>query len=131
MYCKDAKVSPVGNKIVCGNSQTSVSDQAQSLCPHRDCELNKKKGVWICCMCRFGYTGSDRNRYGMCSGCAHRVCEDCKAWNKENVAEMEAEDAAEEDSDDTNGSPIPDPRGGTDDDDDADDAEEDDAEEED
>jgi len=66
-------------------------------------------------MCRFGYKGSDRNRYGQCTGCGHGICEDCKAWNSENVAEMEAEDEANPASDDTNWSPIPDPRGGTDD----------------
>ena len=43
-------------------------------------------------MCRFGYKGSDRNRYGECSSCGHNVCEDCKEWNSENVATMEAED---------------------------------------
>src|SRR5271169_897446 len=113
-YCPDAKVSPAGNKVVCGNRQTSLSNQADSLCSRKDCELNKKGGVWICCMCRFGYKGSNRNRYGLCAGCGHRVCEDCKEWNTENIAEMEAEDEANPTSNDTNWSPIPDPRGGTD-----------------
>lgn len=48
-------------------------------------------------MCRFGYKGSDRNRYGECSGCGHEVCEDCPKWNPENVAAMEAEEEQEVD----------------------------------
>lgn len=62
---------------------------------------------------------SDRNHHGECSSCDHKVYEDCKEWNAENVAEMEAEDAAQPLSDDTNWSPIPDIRGGTDDEDNA------------
>jgi len=113
-YCKDAKLSPSGNKVVCGKRDTSMSNQADSLCSRKNCELTKKGGVWICCMCRFGYKGSDRNRYGQCTSCSHSICEDCKEWNAESVAAMEAEDAANPASDDTNWSPIPGPRGGTD-----------------
>ena len=117
-YCRDAKQSRSGNLTVCGKSGTSVSNQADSLCGKNTCELVRKGGVWICCMCRFGYKGSDRNRYGNCGSCDHSVCEDCKAWNSENVARMETEDAAENPtSDDTNWSPIPDLHGGTDDED--------------
>jgi hypothetical protein len=71
--------------------------------------------VRICC--RFGYKGSDRNRHGLCASCHHRVCEDCKEWNIENVEAMEAEGEANPTSDDTNWSPIPDSQGRTDDDD--------------
>jgi hypothetical protein len=48
----------------------------------------------------------DRNCHALCTNtsCNHKVCEDCKEWNEENVVEMEAEDAAESDpsSDHTN-----------------------------
>ena len=114
-YCSDAKRSYSGNLVVCGKSETSVSNQSDSLCGKYNCELVKKGGVWICCLCRFGYKGSDRNRYSDCEGCGHGVCEDCRAWNPNNVAEMEAEDAANPVSDDTNWSPISDMRGGTED----------------
>lgn len=61
-------------------------------------------------MCQFGYKGSDRNRYLQCTSCAHNVCEDCKEWNADTVAIMEAEDnGAGPVSDDTNWSPISDP----------------------
>ena len=90
---------------MCDERQTSNSNQNDSLCSQPRCELRKKGGVWICCMCRFGYKGADRNRYGICSGCPHEVCEDCKAWNADTVAEMEAEDAANPQSDDTTWSP--------------------------
>lgn len=104
---------------MCDNRSTTVTDQRQSLCEKADCELSKKCGVWICCVCRFGYKDSDRNRRGECSSCDHKVCEDCKEWNAENIAKMEAEDAAQPASDDTNWSPIPDIRGGTDEEDNA------------
>ena len=58
-------------------------------------------------MCRFGYRGLDRNRYAECMKCPHKVCEDFKVWNRENVAGMEAEDAENLPSDDTNWSPLP------------------------
>ena len=75
-------------------SRTSrtVSNQFDSLCGKSNCELTKKRGVWICCCCRHGYKGSDRNRYGTCQSCRHEVCEDCKAWNRDTVAQMKAED---------------------------------------
>ena len=78
--------------LVCALASSTITNQTDSLCGKGDCELTSKKGVWICCMCRFGYKGSDRNRYGQCSSCDHNVCEDCKEWNSENVAAMEAED---------------------------------------
>lgn len=115
LYCGDARISPSGNKIVCGKHQTSVSNQGDTLCSRPNCELSKKGGVWICCMCRFGYKGADRNRYGTCTSCNHEVCEHCKEWNGANIAEMEAEDAANPRSDDTNWSPIPGPPPWTDD----------------
>ena len=71
-------------------------------------------------MCRFGYKGIDRNRYGQCVNCSHDICEDCKAYSVEIAEEMEAEDAATPSSDGTNWSPIPDQRGGTSDEDDGD-----------
>jgi hypothetical protein len=74
-------------------------------------------------MYRFGYKGDDRNRYGHCVSCTHQVCEDCRPWNAANIAEMEAEDAAKPASDDTNRSPIPDLRGGTDEEDSEEDGE--------
>ena len=49
--------------------------------------------------------------------CSHRVREDCKEWNAENVVGIEAEDEANPTSDDTDWSPRPDRRGGTDDED--------------
>ena len=109
---------------MCDTRSTTVTDQQQSLCGKDHCELTKKGGVWICCLCRFGYKGSDRNRYSECASCSHEVCEDCKTWNPENVAEMEAEDAANPSSDDTNWSPLPDMRGGTDEEESADEGEE-------
>lgn len=73
---------------MCSNRSQTVSNQHDSLCNRRDCELRKKGGVWICCTCEFGYMGSDRNRYGRCSGCNHAVCEDCKKWTVETAAEL-------------------------------------------
>lgn len=83
-------------------SRTSrtMTNQSDSLCGKGGCELTKKKGVWICCVCRHGYKGSDRNRYAICAGCPHKVCEDCKAWNKETAAEMKAEDVENAESGD-------------------------------
>ena len=62
--------------------------------------MTKKKGVWICYVCRHGYKGSDRNRYAICAGCPHKVFEDCKARNKDTAAEMKAEDAENAESGD-------------------------------
>ena len=99
---------------------STVTNQFDRLCPRRDCELTKKNGVWICCRraCRYGYKGTDRNRYGECASCAHRVCEDCDPWTREKAVELEAEEVQDEgdgypSSDDTNWSPLPDGRGGT------------------
>lgn len=86
---------------MCENRSTTITDQRQTLCERNDCELSRKGGVWICCVCRFGYKGSDRNRYANCSSCSHEVCGDCKEWNVENVAAMEAEDAEQPSSEDT------------------------------
>lgn len=70
------------------NRSTTVSDQNQSLCDQNDCELRKKGGVWICCLCEFGYEGSDRNRNLHCLSCNHEVCSVCKEWNQATVAEL-------------------------------------------
>ena len=97
-YCEKATKGITGRTSMCTeNRSTSVSDQAQGLCGKANCILSKKNGVWICCACRFGYKGTDRNRLALCTNasCNHEVCDDCKEWNEENVAEMEAEDAAE------------------------------------
>ena len=100
-YCKKATRSPSGRMVMCTeNRSTSVSDQEQGLCGKPNCILSNKYGVWICCTCRFGYKGADRNRYPSCANtrCNHLVCDDCKTWNADNVAEMEAEDAVESES---------------------------------
>jgi hypothetical protein len=44
-------------------------------------------------MCRFGYKALERNRYAECVFCPHKIGEDCLEWNRENVVEMESEDA--------------------------------------
>lgn len=109
--CQKAAFNPISRRWnMCDKRSTTVTDQQQSLCGKSNCELTKKGGVWICCRCRFGYKGSDRNRYLQCTSCGHNVCENCKEWNADNVAVMEAEDnEAGPASDDNNGSPIPDP----------------------
>lgn len=58
-------------------------------------------GVWICCICHFGWQKDGSNRYQYCSagGCIHEVCPDCKAWNSENVALMRAAHESEGNSD--------------------------------
>jgi hypothetical protein len=58
-------------------------------------------------MCWFGYKALERNRYAECVFCPHKICEDCLEWNRENVVEMESEDAANLPRDDTNWSPLP------------------------
>lgn len=94
-YCKYATMGPTGRKSMCTQHRsTVVSDQGQGLCNKASCILSSKNGVWICCTCGFGYQGSDRNRYAHCANtrCNHEVCGECKEFNVENVAEMEAED---------------------------------------
>ena len=95
--CAKATLNPLTRRWnMCDTRSTTLTNQQQSLCGKDHCELTKKGGVWICCLCRFGYKDSDRNRYSECASCSHEVCEDCKEWNAENVAEMEAEDATAE-----------------------------------
>lgn len=77
---------------MCSERGGSVSDQSNGLCNQRDCELRKKGGVWICCVCDFGFRGTDRNRYGHCVGCDHAVCEDCKKWTRETAAELHVDE---------------------------------------
>ena len=107
---------------MCDTRSTTLTDQQQSLFGKDHCELTKKGGVWICCLCQFGYKSSDRNRYLECASCAHEVCEDCKEWNADNVVEMEMEDDEEAAgnegtsvNDDTNCSPMSDIQEPTDD----------------
>ena len=94
---------------MCQERGSSISDQGDSLC-NRDCELRlKKRGIWICCVCDFGFRGTDRNRYGHCMGCDHAVWEDCKKWTRETAAELlkvdeEKEACVEESAEDDNGS---------------------------
>lgn len=78
---------------MCNNRSIIVTDQNQSLCDQNDCELRKKGGVWICCLCEFGYKESDRNRYLHCSSCNYEVCSECKEWNEDIVAELMAANA--------------------------------------
>ena len=91
---------------MCDQRSSSVSDQRQSLCDRNDCELRKKGGVWICCLCDHGYKGADRNRYLNCAGCNHEVCADCVEWTQERAAKLLAanegneEDASDEDKED-------------------------------
>jgi len=75
---------------MCDNRSPTVTDQNQSLCDQKDCELRKKGGVWICCLCEFEYKGSDRNRFLNCSSCITEVCSECKEWNEDTVAEFMA-----------------------------------------
>src|SRR5437016_6317116 len=97
-YCPDAGTSRSGNLVVCDRAMSNVTNQFDRLCPRGDCELTKKNGVWICCQyhCRFGYKGMDRNRYGDCVSCGHRVCEDCEPYTLEKAAELEAEEVMDE-----------------------------------
>src|SRR5579859_302147 len=96
-YCDNAPANlrKPGKKLMYNTrSRTSrtMTNQFDSLCGKGGCELTKKKGVWICYVCRHGYKGSDRNRYAICADCPYKVCEDCKARNKDTAAEMKAED---------------------------------------
>ena len=85
---------------MCDEHGSTISDQSDSLCTQRDCELRKKGGVWICCLCDFGYRGADRNRYGRCIGCNHAVCVECKNWTRETAAELLKTDEEKEHSSD-------------------------------
>src|SRR5208282_6426019 len=92
-YCKDSYTNPfTKQQNMCGKNSTSASNQADSLCEQPECELRKKRGVWICCTCDFGWQEDGPNRYRMCSkgGCIHSICGDCKIWNPENVTLMRA-----------------------------------------
>ena len=73
---------------MCDNRSTTVSNQSDSLCEQTDCELRKKGGVWICCLCEFGSKPSECNRYQHCASCNHEICEDCKEWTKDTTAEV-------------------------------------------
>src|SRR5579862_294387 len=87
-YCSNAGRSPAtGKRVMCNNRSSTVSNQSDALCPkgaHRPCELSKKRGHWICCICDCGEGEDGPNRYKWCSGgdCSHEVCSDCKAWTK-------------------------------------------------
>ena len=83
---------------MCDRREHTLTNQSDSLCDEPDCELTKKGGVWICCICDFGWQTNGPNRYRYCSAgdCVH---EDCKTWNAENVALMKAtHDAEQEDA---------------------------------
>ena len=75
---------------MCDRREHTVTNQSDSLCDEPDCELTKRGGVWICCICDFGWQMDGPNRYQHCSagGCIHEICGDCKTWNAENVALM-------------------------------------------
>ena len=85
---------------MCDRREHTVTNQSDSLCDESDCELTKKGGVWICCICDFGWQTDGPNRYRHCSagGCIHETCEDCKTWNAENVALMKAAHEAEQEN---------------------------------
>src|SRR6266496_1261700 len=107
IYCSKAPLNFVmGKYLMCDERSSTVSSQADSLCStkHRNCELQKKGGVWICCLCEFGYKDSDRNGYQYCTSCSHEVCEDCKEWNAENVAALVAANAEQEQQEETEAS---------------------------
>src|SRR5438045_7889105 len=80
-YCRNAFKNPVTRRQnMCDHRSKTVTDQAQSLCGRKSCELTKKCGVWICSTCEFGDEEDGRNRYQRCSACSHEICSDCKAW---------------------------------------------------
>src|SRR5262249_55226139 len=88
--------NPVTRRWVsCGKISQTASDQAGSLCGKANCILSQKGGTWICCRCKFGYKGIDRNRYSECANtdCQHDICNDCLPWTRETVRAMiEAEE---------------------------------------
>jgi hypothetical protein len=89
---------------MCNNRSSTVSNQSDSLCNQRYCELRKKDGIWICCICDFGWQKDSPNRYQYClaGGCIHEVCPDCKSWESrkcrfyENCASTEEANVDEE-----------------------------------
>ena len=97
-YCKDAITDSTEWKSMCTLHRSIVaSDQTQSLCNKATCILSNKNDVWIYCTCRFDYKELNRNRYADCANasCNHKICENCKEFNDENVMEMKAEDEVE------------------------------------
>jgi len=95
--CKKAQRDPLTRRWrSCGSISRTDTNQAGSLCGKDDCILSQKGGVWICCTCKFGYKGTDRNRFSECASttCGHEICDDCLKWTRENVQAMiDAENA--------------------------------------
>ena len=85
---------------MCDERSGSVSNQRDTVCDDRDCELRKKGGVWICCMCEYGDKGPDRNRYQFCTSCNHEICGDCKKWTKDAAPETEGDNESDVDEND-------------------------------
>jgi hypothetical protein len=111
--CSQAHKDPITRRWKsCGNISRTETDQPGSLCGKDDCILSGKGGVWICCTCKFGYKGVDRNRYADCSNsaCGHPVCNDCLPWTRENVQAMiDAESSSNSSSSSSSTSDAPSP----------------------
>src|SRR5207248_7949200 len=82
-YTNVLRSNVMGKKIMCTNRSSSVSNQADSLCiatKHKDCELRKKGGNCVCCICNCGEEdeGPNRYKYYSGSGCSHEICSNCR-----------------------------------------------------
>lgn len=86
-YCPDSTINPRTNRrLMCSNRSMTRTDQNQGLCNRADCILSRKGGVWVCCTCGAGASGSDRNRYPVCLNrrCNHEVCRSCEKWKRQS-----------------------------------------------